>query len=130
MKPDFQCDPADMPLLRSMYMLQEKWVLFVLWELTRQNPLGFNELTRRSPVNPTTLAARLDLLEREGIVTRSVHSAIPPKTSYALTEKGLALRPVFKAIQRWAVSYPPDFSQPPDCAPEEDGLIKSKDAEC
>lgn len=57
-------------------------------------PIGFNELTRRSPVNPTTLAQRLDLLEEAGIVTRTVHSAIPPKTSYALTEKGLALRGV------------------------------------
>ena len=115
MKPDPHCDPAHLPIFRSMFVLQEKWVLFVLWELLQQGSLGFNELTRRSPVNPTTLAQRLDLLEREGLVVRTVHSAIPPKTSYALSEKGLALRPVFEAIDHWAASYPLTVSNSTEC---------------
>jgi DNA-binding HxlR family transcriptional regulator len=120
-------DPAQMPFFRNMAVLQEKWVLFIVWELlNRGGPLGFNEMTRRAPVNATTLATRLDLLEQEGIVTRTVHSTIPPKTSYALTEKGLALHPVFKAIQKWAESYPPDLSQVPDCDSEEEGLLKAE----
>ncbi len=108
-----------MPLLRGLMMLQEKWVLFILWELVQQDSLGFNDLTRRSPVNPTTLAARLDLLEHEGIVIRSVHSTIPPKTSYTLTPKGRALREVLQSIRRWAEAYPPTLPDPgADCRPE------------
>lgn len=113
-------DPALKPLFQALLVLQEKWVLFIVRDLL-EGSLGFNEMTRRSPVNPTTLAQRLDLLEQEGIVTRTVHSAIPPKTSYALTEKGLALEPVLKAIQAWSEKYPsasalppiePDFAEP------------------
>lgn len=125
MKPELHCDPTHMPMLRSMFVLQEKWVLFVLWELLQHESLGFNELTRRSPVNPTTLAQRLDLLEHEGLVTRTVHSAIPPKTSYALTKKGLALRPVFEAIRTWAAGYPAAVGEPTECAKPEDALLES-----
>ena len=105
MKGEACSDPALEPLFRAMLLLQEKWVLFIVRDLL-EGPLGFNELTRKGPVNPTTMAQRLDLLEQEGLVTRTVHSAIPPKTSYALTAKGLALAPVLKAIKIWAEAHP------------------------
>lgn len=117
--------PQQIALFHSMAVLQERWVLFILWQLLEADgPMGFNELTRRAPVNATTLATRLDLLEREGIVSRTVHSTIPPKTSYALTEKGQALGPVFQAIRRWAETFPPSADHPPDCDTEELGKGK------
>jgi DNA-binding HxlR family transcriptional regulator len=94
-------DPALFAMFHAFSVLQEKWVLFILYELT-QGPIGFNEMTRRGPINTTTLSQRLDLLEQEGIVTRTVHSTIPPKTSYQLTEKGWALKPILETIRRWA----------------------------
>lgn len=49
-------------------------------------PLGFNELSRRaSGVNATTLSQRMDLLEKHGIVEKTVFSTIPPRTNYKLT---------------------------------------------
>ncbi|MDX2003704.1 MAG: helix-turn-helix domain-containing protein [Meiothermus sp.] len=117
--------PQQLALFHSMAVLQERWVLFILWQLLEADgPMGFNELTRRAPVNATTLATRLDLLEREGMVSRTVHSTIPPKTSYALTEKGQALGPVFQAIRRWAEAFPPSPDHPPDCGTEELGKGK------
>ena len=109
-------DPALLPMFHTFSLLQEKWVLFILYELM-QGPIGFNEMTRRGPINTTTLSQRLDLLEREGIVTRTVYSTIPPKTSYQLTDKGLALKSVLETIRAWADQNV--VVEARDCAPPE-----------
>ncbi len=95
------CQPQT-TLARALLVLQEKWVLFIIKGLL-EGPLGFNELSRRaSGVNTTTLSQRMDLLEKEGIVTKTTYSTIPPRTSYELTAKGQALRPVIEAISEWS----------------------------
>jgi DNA-binding HxlR family transcriptional regulator len=86
-------------------LLQEKWNLLIVQSLL-DHPLGFNEMARRAgPVNATTLAQRLGQLERAGVLAKTVHSTMPPRTSYALTEAGLALAPVLDAIATWAERY-------------------------
>jgi DNA-binding HxlR family transcriptional regulator len=56
-------------------------------------------------VNTTTLAARLEHLEREGIVAKTVESTMPPRTRYELTESGVALQGVIDAIDHWARTH-------------------------
>ncbi len=60
---------------------------------------------RAGPINATTLAQRVAQLERAGVLAKTVHSTMPPRTSYALTEAGLALAPVLDAIATWAERY-------------------------
>jgi DNA-binding HxlR family transcriptional regulator len=88
------------PVYASIDLLQEKWVLHIIRSLL-EGPLGFNELGRVVGANPTTLAQRLERLESLGIVQRTVHSVMPPRTSYALTSSGVALQDVIDAITRW-----------------------------
>lgn len=98
-------DYVPLKIGKALTLLQEKWVLFIVYNLL-QGPLGFNELSRRAVnVNSRTLSQRLDLLEQHGIVTRTVYSTIPPRTSYALTEAGTGLRPVLAAISTWGDTY-------------------------
>jgi hypothetical protein len=64
------------------------------------------------------LSQRLDLLERSGVLTRTVHSTIPPKTSYELTEAGRGLSSVIEAIDAWSERFgggsgPAGTPQPP-----------------
>jgi DNA-binding HxlR family transcriptional regulator len=96
-------DPTDRqfcPVFASIELLQEKWTLHIVRALL-DGPLGFNELGRTIGANPTTLAQRLDRLERLGVLDRSVHSVMPPRTSYALTPAGRGLQNVIDAIARW-----------------------------
>jgi DNA-binding HxlR family transcriptional regulator len=91
-------------------LLQEKWVLAIVHALL-EGPNGFNQLSRKaSPVNITTLSQRLALLERAGLVTKTVHSMMPPRTTYELTDAGRALEPVIEAIARWGEAYMPDIT--------------------
>lgn len=90
--------------MRGARLLQEKWVLMIVFSLL-DGPLSFCDLMRRGTINTTTLTQRLHLLGEAGLVTKTVHSAMPPRTSYALTESGLALKPILDAISEWSSLY-------------------------
>jgi DNA-binding HxlR family transcriptional regulator len=98
-------DAGFCPVYASIEILQEKWTLHLIRALLDAAPLGFNELRRAVGCNPVTLTQRLENLEERGILTRTVHSVMPPKTSYALTPAGVALSGVVEAIDDWGRKY-------------------------
>ena len=76
-------------------------------------PMGFNELGRTvGGCNPATLKARLDHLEELGLVRRTVHSYMPPRTSYELAPSGVDLQRVIEAIDAWARAHLPLDQEP------------------
>ena len=79
-------------------------------------PNGFNEVSRSAgEVNASTLVQRLLRLEEAGLVRKTVQSTMPPRTSYELTEAGLALRPVIAAIERWSERFGPPPAEKAGC---------------
>lgn len=97
------------PAVQAIALLQEKWVLFVIRTLL-DGSKGFNEIRRDvGNCNPSTLSERLEMLERQGIINKTVHSTMPPRTSYELTCAGHELQAVIVAIDAWArVHWKPD----------------------
>jgi DNA-binding HxlR family transcriptional regulator len=104
MKPE---DHEFCPVYASIELLQEKWNLHIIRALLT-GPMGFNDLGRALGANPSTLAQRLERLERAGVVERTVHSVMPPRTSYALTCAGRGLQEVIDAVDRWGNQYMKD----------------------
>jgi len=95
------------PVYDAISVLQEKWTLHIVRALL-PGPLGFNELGRAvGGCNPATLKSRLDHLESLEIVQRTVHSYMPPRTSYELTPAGEALQRVIEAIDTWSRTHLP-----------------------
>jgi len=92
------------PAAQAIGILQEKWTLFIVRSLL-DGPKGFNELRRELDCNPSTLSDRLDTLERAKIITKTIHSTMPPRTSYELTCAGRELQSVIGAIDGWARTY-------------------------
>jgi DNA-binding HxlR family transcriptional regulator len=89
------------PVHEAIQVLQEKWTMHIVRALL-DGPLGFNELGRAvGGCNPATLKVRLDHLEELGIVTRTVHSQMPPRTSYELAAAGVDLQRVIDEIDGW-----------------------------
>ncbi len=100
--------PPTIQLANALSLLQEKWVLVIVHALLG-GPSGFNEMSRAAGrVNSATLAQRLVLLEQAGLVSKTIQSTMPPRTSYELTEAGRALQPVLAAIASWSQRYMPD----------------------
>ncbi len=104
---------ADCPADEAIQMLQEKWTLQIIRALL-PGPRGFNELGREIGCNSATLAQRLERLTSLGILSKTVQSVMPPRTSYALTPAGCALQDVILEIDRWARTYLPGTRQPAD----------------
>lgn len=103
-----EVDHSFCPVYEAINVLQEKWTLHIIRSLL-DGPKGFNELSRAvGGCNPATLAQRVDKLEHLGIISKTIHSTMPPRTSYALTEAGQALQAVIEAIDRWGRHYLPE----------------------
>lgn len=98
-------DAAFCPVYDAILVLQGKWTLHIVSALL-DGDKGFNELARAiGGCNPATLAERLDTLERLSLLTKTVESTMPPRTSYSLTRAGQALREVIASIDRWGQRY-------------------------
>jgi DNA-binding HxlR family transcriptional regulator len=83
-------------------MIGKRWAGAILWALS-ERPHYFGELSEAVPgLSDRLLSCRLRELETEDIVKRSVHAGNPPRVSYALTEKGKALRPAIEELRAWA----------------------------
>jgi DNA-binding HxlR family transcriptional regulator len=68
-------------------MLEGRWKMVIIFHLFARNVLHFSELEKAIPgVSQKMLIQQLRELERDGIVTRTVHPQVPPKVEYALTK--------------------------------------------
>jgi DNA-binding HxlR family transcriptional regulator len=101
------------PVFEAIEVLQEKWTMHIIRALL-DGPKGFNELGRTvGGCNPATLKSRLDGLEQIGVITRTVQSYMPPRTSYQLAPGGVALQQVIEAIDTWAREHLPEAATAP-----------------
>ena len=80
----------------------DKWTVLVVTILGRR-PMRFNALRREiGGISQRMLTLTLRSLERDGLVTRTVHPTVPPQVEYALTELGRSLLIPVLAIRDWA----------------------------
>src|SRR5689334_5566168 len=69
----------------------DKWAIFVVDRLG-EGPRRFSELHRGiEGITGRMLTVTLRGLERDGIVTRTVHASVPPRVDYELTMLGRTL---------------------------------------
>ncbi|MBC8102087.1 MAG: helix-turn-helix transcriptional regulator [Cytophagales bacterium] len=104
------------PFNAALDLLTARWTLHVVRALL-SGPCRFNEIAQAYGINAHTLRERLRALENEGVVVRTVISAMPPNVNYALTEKGLALNRVFEELASWGrewIAPPPTLSPSPE----------------
>ncbi|MYV46735.1 helix-turn-helix domain-containing protein [Streptomyces sp. SID2888] len=83
----------------------DKWSLLVVRSL-RDGPRRFTELKKAiDGISQRMLTVTLRSLERDGILTRTVHNAMPPHVSYELTEMGVTLREAAAPLLEWSVAH-------------------------
>ena len=82
----------------------DKWTVLVIASL-RQKPRRFNELRRLiGGISQQMLTRTLKALERDGMVTRTVHPTVPPQVEYALTLLGVSLSEPVLALGFWVMN--------------------------
>lgn len=83
----------------------DKWSLLVVRNLS-QGPRRFTELKRAiDGISQRMLTVTLRGLERDGILTRTVHNVMPPHVSYELTPMGRTLREATAPLLEWSITH-------------------------
>ena len=84
----------------------DKWTMLVLETLVEKGELRFTRLAESiGGVSQKMLTQTLRAMERDGLLTRTVHPVIPPKVEYKLTELGLSLSAAFCGVWMWAEKH-------------------------
>ncbi len=87
----------------------DKWAIYVVDRLGC-GPRRFTELHRGiDGITARMLTVTLRGLERDGIVTRTVHAAVPPRVDYELTPLGQTLLSAIGQLITWADTYLPEI---------------------
>ncbi len=90
----------------AAHILGDKWTPLIVGELAKAGTLRFCALQDKAGgVNPRTLSARLDWLEKEKILTKKTFTEVPPRCEYSLTKKGHALMPALQEMAAWSKKY-------------------------
>lgn len=89
---------------KAFEIIGKRWTGLIIYQLMN-GPMRFCEIESSIPISGRLLSERLKDLEKLGIVSRQVFPEVPVRVEYSLTEKGLALNPVMKELQTWALQY-------------------------
>jgi DNA-binding HxlR family transcriptional regulator len=102
--PPTECDPRVEALVNDLIgRVADKWTMIILEVLSEQGELRFTQLGRAvTGISQKMLTQTLRQMERDGMVTRTVHPVIPPHVDYRLTELGLSLGAAFCGVWIWA----------------------------
>jgi DNA-binding HxlR family transcriptional regulator len=90
----------------------DKWTLVVLDVLETGGELRFTRIREAvGDISQKMLTKTLRQLERDGLVTRTVHPVVPPHVDYALTPLGLSLAEAVCGIWCWVDTHMTDVQR-------------------
>jgi DNA-binding HxlR family transcriptional regulator len=97
---------------RASELIGRRWTGAIIFVLLRSR-CRFATLRLAIPdITDRMLSERLQELEQEGIVSRTVVPEMPVRVEYELTKKGRALASVMDAIGAWAEKWGSDGPRP------------------
>lgn len=90
------------PFGYTMSVIGGKWKLLILYLLSENQVMRFNEIKNRiGSITFRTLSAQLKELEAAGMVNRKEYPQIPPKVEYSLTHKAETILPILEQLCEW-----------------------------
>ena len=83
----------------------DKWSVYVIHALGSQRK-RFSALRHEiDGISQRMLTVTLRGLERDGLVTRTIHAEVPPRVEYELTALGMTLKTTVDALLSWSESH-------------------------
>ncbi|AYO78102.1 winged helix-turn-helix transcriptional regulator [Sphingobium yanoikuyae] len=102
--PPTDLDPRVERLVNELIgRVADKWTMLILELLEERGTLRFTEIGRAvEGISQKMLTQTLRQMERDGLLTRTVHPVVPPRVDYALTPLGNSLSAAFCGVWVWA----------------------------
>ena len=98
------------PVRDVLDRIGDKWSMLVI-TLLGDGPMRFMELKRSiGLVSQRMLTRTLRALERDGLISRTVHPVVPPRVDYELTDLGRGLQRLLGQLSEWAFQHAPDVA--------------------
>lgn len=95
----------DCPSRQILDRIGDTWSVLVVMMLA-DGPQRYTALSRKiEGVSPKMLTQTLRGLERDGLISRTVHAEVPPRVDYQLTQLGRSLLGLVGALEQWAVTH-------------------------
>ncbi|WP_019552758.1 winged helix-turn-helix transcriptional regulator [Propionispira raffinosivorans] len=89
-------------VMHALEIIGGKWRLPIIWELSAQKSMRYNELKRHlNGITNIMLTRALQGLEEHHLVNRIAHNQIPPHVEYSLTESCREILPALEIINQW-----------------------------
>ncbi len=80
-------------------MLFGRWKPFILMAMFfDEGKTNFSDFAKQLPISHKVLTENLRAMEADGLLTRTTVPDTPPRTEYRLTETGLAMVPLLRAV--------------------------------
>jgi DNA-binding HxlR family transcriptional regulator len=93
------------PTRRILDRIGDRWTVLVVGALAG-GTLRFSELRRCvEGVSQKMLTQTLRELERDGLVVREMHAAVPVRVDYTLTDSGRSLLDPLAALRAWSIEH-------------------------
>ena len=95
----------DCPSRQILDRIGDTWSVLIVVMLA-DGPQRYTALAKRiQGVSPKMLTQTLRGLERDGLISRTVHAEVPPRVDYRLTELGRSLLGLVGALETWAETH-------------------------
>ena len=92
-------------IFNVLNLMGDKWTAVIVMVL-REQPRRFNDIKRTvGKISQQMLTRALKTLERDGLVTRTVHPTVPPQVEYRLTDLGHSLSEPVIQLGVWAETH-------------------------
>ena len=103
-RPPEEVDPEIEALVREIIgRVADKWTMLILEALEERGTLRFTEIARHvEGISQKMLTKTVRQMERDGLITRTVHPVVPTRVEYALTNLGHSLGEAFCGVWIWA----------------------------
>jgi DNA-binding HxlR family transcriptional regulator len=90
------------PVKGIIDVVGKKWAICIVNHLGRVKSLRYNQIKNEiGVISPKTLSDTLKVLEKEGLIKRTVYPETPPRVEYSLTKKGDELKTALLPLLRW-----------------------------
>jgi DNA-binding HxlR family transcriptional regulator len=98
------------PSRQVLDRIGDTWSVLLVGALA-DGPRRYSQLaTRLEGVSPKMLTQTLRALERDGLISRTVHAVVPPRVDYDLTKLGRSLLDLVGALETWAETHIEDVA--------------------
>lgn len=93
------------PVEMTLAVMAGRWKILIIHQLV-DGPKRFNQLQRElGAITHRTLSQQLREMEEDGLVIRTDYGEIPPRVDYALSPRGMTLKPILMAMEKWALEH-------------------------